>query len=331
MARLLILLLSLSFTQFCNAQNKFELLGQVNGFADSTVIYLDTNNAAKGIVNWDSTVIIRDRFQFAGSMRNPVTQVLLRTKNFQDYRFIWIENSVIRFTGTKGKFKAGKVTGSKTQMEQDVFDSTAGSDRNKSVSFIQHHPNSTVSAYILSVYATSWGKDTTSMLYNALSKDAKNTSYGKEASDYLTLNKNPKIGDRYVDFTQKNTQGKNVSLSDFKGKVVLLDFWGSWCGPCRKNNGELVKIYNEYKDKGFEILGVAADGDSAQWLGAIKKDGLTWENVTDFNGPKNKAAIIYGIYKFPTNYLIDQSGTLIAMDLYGDDLRTKLRSMLDGN
>ncbi|MBL7698001.1 MAG: AhpC/TSA family protein [Chitinophagaceae bacterium] len=317
--------------QFALAQTnskKFEIVGYASGFADSTLIFLDTTNAQRGIVPSDSTYIINQRFHFTGSINAPVSYVLIRTKKFEDYKFIWLENSTIKITGTKGKFRNAVVTGSKTQVEADLFDSTAGNDRLKPVKFIADHPNSIISAHVLSVYASTWGKDTASMLYNRLSDKMKQTSYGKDVAEYIALNKNPKIGEPYVDFTQKNTEGKDVSLSDYAGKIILLDFWGSWCGPCRENNVELVKLYKEFRDQGFEIFGVAADGGKKEWLDAIEKDHMTWPNVTDFNGPKNKAALAYGIYKFPTNYLINQKGILVGMDLYGDELRTRVKEML---
>lgn len=325
------LLFTLSIAHFASAQTnskKFEIVGHASGFPDSTLIFLDTMNSQRAIIPADSTFIINQRFHFTGSINNPVSYVLIRTKKFEDYKFLWLENSKIEITGTKGKFRNAIITGSKTQIEADLFDSTAGNDRLKTVAFIVDHPNSIISAHALSVYASAWGKDTASMLYNKLSDKIKQTSYGKDVAEYISLNKNPKIGEPYVDFTQKNTEGKDVSLSNYAGKVILLDFWGSWCGPCRENNVELVKLYKEFKDQGFEIFGVAADGGKKEWLDAIEKDQMTWPNVTDFNGPKNKAALAYGIYKFPTNYLINRKGILVAMDLYGDELRTRVREML---
>lgn len=320
-------LFSLSLAQFASAQ-KFEITGEAYGFADSTLIFLDTVNAQRAIAPADSTYIINERFYFTGSISSPVSQVLIRTKRFDDYRFLWLENSKIKISGTKGKFRKAIVTGSKTQIDADLFDSTAGNDRLKSVAFIIDHPNSIISAHVLSVYASTWGKDTAAMLYGRLSDKIKQTMYGKDVAEFISLNKNPKIGEPFVDFTQKNTDGKDVSLSDYSGKVILLDFWGSWCGPCRENNVELVKLYKEFKNQGFEIFGVAADGGKKEWLDAIEKDNMTWPNVTDFNGPKNKAALAYGIYKFPTNYLINRKGILVAMDVYGDELRTRVSELL---
>jgi peroxiredoxin len=194
--------------------------------------------------------------------------------------------------------------------------------------FVRTNPGSIISASILSGYASIWGKDTTDMLFKKFSKEIKNTYYGQKIREYITLNKNIKIGDKYADFSEQNTQGENIKLSDFNGKVVLLEFWGSWCGPCREGNPELAKIYNEFNRKGFEILGVAAETNKEQWLKAIETDKLPWANVTDFNGDKNKAALIYGISYYPANFLIDRNGIIIAKDLRGEKLREKIMEIL---
>lgn len=195
--------------------------------------------------------------------------------------------------------------------------------------YVRKNPNSIISAHILSVYGSTWGKDTTTVLYNRLSDELKNSSYGKSIHNFISLNKDIKIGDKYIDFSQEDTQNKLAKLSDFTGKIVLLEFWGSWCGPCRKSNPELVKIYNEFKAKGFEIFGVGAETKREIWLKAIEHDKLTWTNVTDLKGDKNEAALIYGVSYYPTNFLIDKTGTIIARDLKGDKLRRKLKELLD--
>ncbi|MCZ8216960.1 MAG: TlpA family protein disulfide reductase, partial [Cyclobacteriaceae bacterium] len=233
----------------------------------------------------------------------------------------------------KGKFREAVITGSKTQAEQDdLIESTKSlSDKQRMVKekqFIQEQPNSIISAYVLSIYASTWGKDSTAKLFNTFSDELKKTTYGKSISDFIALNKNVKIGDPFVDFSQEDTQNNIIKLSDFKGKVVLLEFWGSWCAPCREANPELVKIYNEFKDKGFEILGVGAETKRETWLKAIEKDKLTWPNVSDLKGDKNVAALIYGVSYYPTNFLIDKTGTIIARDLQGNKLRSKLKELL---
>lgn len=131
-----------------------------------------------------------------------------------------------------------------------------------------------------------------------------------------------------MDFSQTDAKNNLVKLSDFHGKIVLLEFWGSWCGPCRESNPELVKIYNEFKNRGFEILGVGAETSRDVWLKAIEKDKLTWTNITDLKGDKNTVALMYGVSYYPTNFLIDKKGNIIARDLQGDKLRKMLKQIL---
>ncbi len=129
------------------------------------------------------------------------------------------------------------------------------------------------------------------------------------------------------DFTQNNVEGKAVSLSDYRGKVVLVDFWASWCGPCRKENPHVVHLYEKYKDKGFEVLGVSLDRDRNRWLQAIEKDQLMWEQVSDLKGWKNEVAQLYSISSIPHTILYDEEGRIIARRLRAHQLEAKLKEI----
>lgn len=308
---------------------------KINGVAlkvpDSTLLYLQfgrENDKQK-----DSAYVLNERFHFNGHINSPVERALIRTGNYSDYKFFWLENAAISFDVAATKFRDARITGSKTQVEQLVLDDMLDGDSGPAkvdqyTSFIKTHPNSIISAYILSAYGSTWGKETTAPLYNSLSAEMKASSYGKETSSFLSLNVNVKVGEKYVDFSQPDTSNKLVHLSDYKGKVVLLEFWGSWCGPCRKSNPQLVKIYHEFKDKGFNVFGVSSETNRQAWLNAIEKDKLPWTNVTELKGDKNNAALIYGISYYPTNFLIDASGTIIARDVSGNELRRLLKKLL---
>ncbi|MEM0994112.1 MAG: TlpA disulfide reductase family protein [Bacteroidota bacterium] len=135
------------------------------------------------------------------------------------------------------------------------------------------------------------------------------------------------IGATAPDFTQKTPEGEEMSLSDLKGKVVLVDFWASWCGPCRKENPNVVRMYEKYKAKGFEILGVSLDRQQSRWLQAIKADGLTWAQVSDLKGWQNEVAQIYGVRSIPSTVLVDAEGKILARDLRGIALERKLEEV----
>lgn len=129
------------------------------------------------------------------------------------------------------------------------------------------------------------------------------------------------------DFTFNTPEGKPLALSSFKGKIVLVDFWASWCGPCRKENPNVVRLYKKYHDKGFEILGVSLDEDKDKWVAAIKKDGLVWNHVSDLKGWASDACRLYGIEAIPFTVLLDKEGKIIAKSLRGEALESKLEEL----
>jgi len=197
--------------------------------------------------------------------------------------------------------------------------------------FILGNPDSYLS--LLALYSVAGpSPDPTEIdpLYNALSPDLKTTETAKVLKKSLDALRNTAIGVTAPDFTQNDVNGAPVTLSSFRGKYVLLDFWASWCGPCRQENPNVVKAYNKYKDKNFTIVGVSLDRANGKndWIGAIKNDGLTWTEVSDLKFWNNQAAGLYSITSIPANFLIDPNGKIIARDLRGDDLENKLEEVL---
>jgi peroxiredoxin len=141
--------------------------------------------------------------------------------------------------------------------------------------------------------------------------------------------RNVAIGKTAPEIVLNDTAGKSVKLSSLKGKYVLVDFWASWCGPCRAENPNVVKAYKKYNEKGFTVFGVSLDENREKWLAAIKKDGLTWSHVSDLKGWANVAAKQYAVMGIPANFLLDKEGKIIASNLRSEDLGKKLEEVLN--
>jgi peroxiredoxin len=196
-------------------------------------------------------------------------------------------------------------------------------------SFIKQHPDAFASMYVLNTMITIIPADKAQMYYDELTPSYKNTSYAASIQKTIDAKKITAIGKVAPDFEQPDTSGKVVKLSDFKGQYVLLDFWASWCGPCREENPNVVKAYQKFHGKGFTVLSVSLDqpGKKANWLNAIHHDGLTWTQVSDLQFWNNAAAVLYGIKAIPQNFLIDKDGKIIAVNIKGDDLNKKLTEL----
>lgn len=165
-------------------------------------------------------------------------------------------------------------------------------------------------------------------IFEVLSPRLKASATGKVLAERLALAKKFSIGAPAIDFSQVDNEGKMVSLSDFKGKYVLIDFWASWCGPCRMEYPFLHKAYDRFKSKNFEIVGVSLDDNKNLWLNSIKENNFDWILLCDLKGRKNEVAQAYGVAAIPQSFLINPEGIIIAKNLRGNELLAKLDEVL---
>lgn len=196
--------------------------------------------------------------------------------------------------------------------------------------YIRQHPDSYFSLMALrDVAGNPIDYNSISPVFNGLTAAVKNTRTGIDFAKRLNIAKATSVGAPAPDFTQNDMSGQPVSLSGLKGRYVLIDFWASWCGPCRGENPNVVKAYQQYKDKGFTILGVSLDQNKEAWLKAIDADKLTWTHVSDLKYWNNAVAQQYGIRSISANFLLDKDGKIIARDLRGEALEKKLAELMN--
>lgn len=201
------------------------------------------------------------------------------------------------------------------------------------MAFVESHNNSLVSLdWVRRNVNVIQEKSLATKLYNSFTDEIKKSPAGVIYSNILGQTKGADIGYDAPDFSAKQPNGQSLSLRSLRGKYVLLDFWASWCGPCRRENPNVVKAYNSYKDKNFTVLGYSLDGGGnalKSWMEAIEKDGLIWNQISDLAGWNSLPVQLYGINSVPTNFLIDPNGKIIAKNLRGEDLENKLKEILN--
>lgn len=228
------------------------------------------------------------------------------------------------------EFTAARTAGDKVKMaavekQIDALDSTKTEDVYGR--YIKANPASPLAVFVLRDYAGySINADKIAPIFDRLPAAQKQYAFAKEFKAQIDIAAKTGIGKMAMDFTQTDTLGNPVALSSFKGKYVLLDFWASWCGPCRRENPNVVAAYNKYHDKGFNILSVSLDQEGAKdkWMKAIHDDKLTWTHVSDLKFWNNEVAKEYGIQSIPQNFLIDPTGKIVGKDLRGEELDATL-------
>jgi peroxiredoxin len=327
--------------------------GSIKGFPDGTTVSL--SNANSGVAEAEA-VIKKDKFILKGKMLTPDFKLLLFNKQMPgmdnatgqpNYITIFLDNSIVTVSGTKDALGSIAIKGSKSHLDfqafntmmqpyQSMFAENAVSDSASVAAvvkltsdFAEQHPASFISP--LSVYRFSQVADDpakTEVLFNNLTPEVKATPMGNAIAQIVADAKNNGLGTVMADFTQADTAGNPVSLSSLRGKFVLIDFWASWCRPCRMENPNVVEAYNRYKDKNFTVLGVSLDRGRPEWIDAIKMDNLTWTHVSDLKFWGNAVAQQFQIQSIPQNFLIDPQGKIVGKNLRGAALEMKLAKLL---
>lgn len=229
-------------------------------------------------------------------------------------------------------YQMASMSGDMAKMEkaQQEFEGLEQESKNLVSNFVKEHPDSYVSPFLVAqnfIYDVNPAE--LDPLYAALGEKVKASHFGQSIKKALDASRSTAVGSQAPDFTLNDVNGKPVSLASFKGKYLLIDFWASWCGPCRQENPNVVKAYKQFKSKGFDILGVSLDDKKENWEKAIQQDQLTWAHVSDLGGWESKVAGLYGVKAIPMNYLLDKEGKIIAKNLRGAELSKKLAELLN--
>ena len=359
---LAILVLALMIFSCQKAKDEFSIKGTIAGVETGKVYLQKLVDGRPQSV--DTADIVDGKFAFTGKMAMPDIRILRLDE--QDYfAQMFLDNSNVKVVANKDSLQATKITGSPSQdifqvyrtelerMNKEVanlqekyqsamsngnvaeakkaeIDYMAMMDNMKvfTKNFVKENNTSVVSAYLTLVQLAPQLEvtelDSIIVKFPAEISESEYVIKLKEMSEGL---KKTAVGALAPDFTMNDSSGNPVQLSSLRGKVVMIDFWASWCGPCRQENPNVVKLYQQYNAKGFEILGVSLDKSKEEWVKAIADDQLSWVHVSDLQFWQNTAARLYSVNSIPQTYLLDKEGKIIAKGLRSEQLAAKLSEL----
>lgn len=307
----------------------------------------------------DSTTISDGQFSFKGKLPVDYAHMMIRGENPSEYKYIYVVNAEMIFDAKGTSLKDARISGSYIQDQANQYNATDNVFENKLDSIetlamgteeddslrgvymtayqdvetaqyaavsnlIRSNPDYELSSYWLMFLQHDVSEETTKELYEGLSEKVKKNVYSEVVLNHIQKSIKLEVGLQAPEIVLADSTGKEITLSNYKGKYVLIDFWASSCGPCRLENINLAKVYNAYKSKGFEIFSVSVDLSESKWKQAMKKDGVLWTSVWD---SKRKFDKLYDVSSLPTNYLVDPNGVIIDKYLRGSALPEKLEEI----
>ncbi len=358
MRKLLLILLCMPVMLF-SQQKEFVINGFLKGVPDNTEIVLKNDEISPQPL---ATAISKGgKFILKGTISDPNLYAISFSGN-QQKLFLFLDNSIIQLTGNKDSLMNARVSGSpahndfiefnrefnpvytrlsaitqqlnaeKIEFNEKVkleYGQLVKDVDEKTRAFVVAKPRSYVSPFVILV-STQVNDDVFKIeeKYKLLAEPAKGGYFGKMLQQVIKEKKIGAVGTDAIDFVQNDTEGKPVTLSSFRGKFVLVDFWASWCKPCRMENPNVVEAYEKFRRRNFTVLGVSLDRAREPWIKAIQDDKLAWTQVSDLKFWNNEVAAKYRIQSIPQNFLIDPNGKIVAKNLRGGDLHQKLEQIL---
>ncbi|MGN6399800.1 MAG: redoxin domain-containing protein [Flavisolibacter sp.] len=335
---------------------KTKVSGIIAGLKEpSLVFYYAAGDSSKS----DTVAVKNGKFTWNVTMPEPEKVYVLFPSRMVEF---FVEKGNIKITGHIDSLDQLKITGSKTQDEAEAFerslkdvtdqemplyesygkgskeeqisleaklDELRMQKRARADKYIAAHPKSAFSVSLVADRAAMGDYADVKRIYDLLEPSAQQTVAGKQLAKRLIVLQRSSIGEAMLNFTQNNTEGQPVRFSDFEGKYVFVDFWASWCHPCRAENPNVLKAYNTYKDKNFTVIGVSLDDNGDKWKKAIKDDNMPWTQVSDLKGWKNEVSTYYGIMGIPSSLLVNPQGKIIAKNLRGEALNLKLAELFE--
>ena len=344
----------------CNQQGKsFKVNVSLKGGNDQTVYLQKFVDNAPVII--DSAVIANETATLTAEKDNPQILYALKIKGKRGSMPFFADNKDVTFVGDMNNPQDVEIMASETQAELDAYNDQLDAfdtqirelyavmseafSNNDSImmdslnkvgtalmeqqdgfrdEYIKAHPDSFVTHYILDGVKQDYPLDQLKELVGMFNTES---IYKEDLNDYIAKQERLEVGQPFIDFTLQTKDGENVTLAEMiaQNKLTLVDFWASWCGPCRHENPVVKAAYEQYHELGFDVIGVSVDQDEAAWLQAVEEDQLPWTQVRD---AENKVSEDYMIYYIPSNFLFDQNGTMVAKGLRGEDLAAKLSELL---